>query len=73
MKQTQKLGESLYKFRETLKSLKQGQPINNFEYPELIEFWVDGSINYKEQIRQVEYCKKLCLQRLRELKVSSQR
>ncbi len=66
-KQIQKLRESLFMFRETEASLKSKSPINNFEYPELIEFSSNGYINYQEQMKQVKDCKKLCLEKLKKL------
>lgn len=66
-KQIQKLRESLFMFRETLKSLEQRQLIREFEYPELIDFRSNGLINYQEQIKYIKSCKELCLQRLRGL------
>ena len=54
-------------FRETLNSLKQKKQIKDFEYPELIEFNSNGYIDYQKQIRQINNCKRLCLERLREL------
>ena len=67
MKQIQKLRESLFMFRETLKSLEQRKLIGDFEYPELIDFRSNGLINYQEQIKQLKLCKMTCLNRLREL------
>ena len=69
MTQKQRLRDSLYKFRETLKSLKARAPINQFEFPEKFEFSSNGYINYRERIKEVDYCKRLCLQRLMIIKL----
>ena len=46
-----KIRESLTMFRATLNSLKYKESLDKFEYPQLIEVRLNGSIDYDEQIK----------------------